>query len=235
MAHRFLLCAALVLTTGCATGKLQQRTDELEKSLSAIQRNQALSAARLDEINRLSHTVFLLQDRVEQMSLDMADLRAQNEALARKPVYPAPAAHAAPAKNVAVIATPPETGADAAGLYRDAYELLKVGDYATSGPKFQSLIDRYPDHELSDNAQYWLGEIDYARRDYRAALTSFGHVITRYPNGNKVPDALLKMAFCYIELGERDRARESLERIVRDFSWSEPARKARERLQTLGS
>jgi TolA-binding protein len=45
---------------------------------------------------------------------------------------------------------------------------------------------------------------------------------------------MLKMAFCQIELGEKAKAKETLQLLIRNFPWSEPARKAKERLQFLG-
>ncbi len=240
----FILCGLLV--TGCATGKTEQRVDNLEAQLTSLQRDQALARVRLDEINRLSQSVFILQDRVEQMSLELE--RAQTEIVAMdaqpaevpriEQVAPVKAPKAVKPANAPLATGPaPSKGVtrdDAVTAYREAYELLKNGDYVASRGQFMELLQRFPRHDLSDNAQYWLGEIDYVTRDYRGALKAFERVITEYPHGNKVPDALLKMAFCHQELGQNDLARSNLERILREFSWSDPAKKAKERLQLLG-
>ena len=39
----------------------------------------------------------------------------------------------------------------------------------------------------------------------------------KFPQGNKVPDALLKVAFCYLALGSARPARETLQEIIRNY------------------
>lgn len=224
---------------GCA-GRLDERVTTMEQQVAALQRDQALAVSRLDESNRVAQNVYLLQDRVEQMSLMLERMQSgvpeaegevpseapEVEAAPQLKYSPAPAPKAAPAPRVA--------GDDPVTMYRKAYDMLKAADYAGSSALFQQLIDRFPEHELADNAQYWLGEADYAQKNFRRALDEFKRVVDVYPHGNKVPDAMLKLAFCQIELGEKSKAKDTLQSLIRDFPWSEPARKAKERLQTLG-
>ena len=62
-----------------------------------------------------------------------------------------------------------------------------------------------PQSELSDNAQYWIGAARFARGDYHGALAAFRRTVERYPDANKVPDALYKMGQAFEEL-QRGRA-----------------------------
>lgn len=226
---------------GCA-GRLDERVTTMEQQVAALQRDQALAVSRLDESNRVAQNVYLLQDRVEQMSLMLERMQsgvpeAEGEVPSEAPeVEAAPQLKYSPAPKAKAKGAPQASVAndDPVTTYRKAYDLLKAADYAGSSALFQQLIDRFPDHELADNAQYWLGETDYAQKNYRRALDGFQRVVDVYPNGNKVPDAMLKLAFCQIELGEKSKAKETLQSLIRDFPWSEPARKAKERLQTLG-
>jgi TolA-binding protein len=58
-------------------------------------------------------------------------------------------------------------------------------------------------------------------------------VVTRYPRGNKVPDALLKLGYCQLQLGLRDAARKTLARVVADYPKSNPAALASAKLTEL--
>lgn len=246
MSRYLFAILALLWVSGCASAKTERRMDELEKQLSSIQRDQALSRDRLDEINRLGNSLFLLQDRFEVMSLeierledDIADL-AYGEPFAAAPIAtPAEPPRtetartaSAPARNEEVRA--PAKREDAVATYRKAFDLLMQADYDQAAPLFHDIVRDFPEHDLADNSLYWLAEIDYAKEKYRDAVRGFQRVLDEYPKGNKVPDALLKMAYSLLELGEHSTALQHLEQILSDYGWSDPAKHARERLDMLG-
>jgi len=117
--------------------------------------------------------------------------------------------------------------------YRQAHETLKGGDVAEARRLFREFVTEFPQHELADNAQYWVGECYYDQRDYETAVRAFRHVIESYPTGNKVPDALLKIGLAYLSLGDRSSAREVLAKVVEIFPESNAARIALERSKVL--
>lgn len=122
---------------------------------------------------------------------------------------------------------------DAAGTdYRAAVELVKAGKTADAVTALRAFLRSYPRHEYADNAQYWLGEAFYATKDYQHALVEFRATIETYPRGNKVPDALLKVGYCYTALGQTDKARAVLEQVVNLYPKSEPAALAAKRLES---
>ena len=124
-------------------------------------------------------------------------------------------------------------GAGAGNDYRLAVELVTSGQYAEGAAALRAFIARYPRHDFADNAQYWLGEASYAQKDYPHALAEFRAVIDGYPRGNKVPDALLKVGYCYLALGETDKSRAVLEQVVSLYPKTEPAATAAKRLESL--
>jgi tol-pal system protein YbgF len=117
--------------------------------------------------------------------------------------------------------------------YEQHLARLQAGDHDPAVRGFQDFLKDYPDHDLADNAQYWLGESMYDRKLYRDALAAFNAVVERYPRGNKVPDALLKLGFCHLALDEKDQARAALARVIDMFPRSHPAALAAERLESL--
>jgi tol-pal system protein YbgF len=126
-----------------------------------------------------------------------------------------------------------DRGAAAGNAYRAAVELVKSGDHAAGAAALRAFLSKHPRHAFADNAQYWLGEAHYAQKDYQSALTEFRTVIETYPRGNKVPDALLKVGYCYLALGQTERSRAVLEQVVNLYPKTEPAATAAKRLESL--
>ena len=127
---------------------------------------------------------------------------------------------------------PGERGGDAASEYRAAVDLVKAASYVDALAALRGFLARYPRHDYADNAQYWIGEVFYAQKDYARALSEFRKVVEVYPRGNKVPDALLKLGYCYQAMGQGDRARAMLEQVVNRYPKSEPAMLAAKRLES---
>jgi len=124
-------------------------------------------------------------------------------------------------------------GGDTAGAdYRAAVELVKAGKTTDAVTALRAFLKNYPRDEYADNAQYWLGEAFYASKDYQHALVEFRATIETYPRGNKVPDALLKVGYCYSALGQADKARAVLEQVVNLYPKTEPAALAAKRLES---
>jgi len=116
--------------------------------------------------------------------------------------------------------------------YRAAVELVKAGKSDEAIGALRAFLQHYPRNDYADNAQYWLGEVYYAQRDYQHALAEFRATIETYPRGNKVPDALLKVGFCYASLGQSDKAKAVLAQVINLYPKTEPAALAAKRLET---
>jgi tol-pal system protein YbgF len=115
-------------------------------------------------------------------------------------------------------------------VYRGALETLRAGHPEAALPQFRRFLDGNPRHDYADNAQYWIGECHYAEQQFAAAAHAFREVVERYPRGNKVPDAMLKLGFTLQALGDELGARAVLESLARAFPKHEAARLASERL-----
>ncbi|MFQ5742762.1 MAG: tetratricopeptide repeat protein [Acidobacteriota bacterium] len=79
---------------------------------------------------------------------------------------------------------------------------------------FQEYLRRYPDSEHADDALYWIGECQAAQDDHVGSRASFLNVTTRYPDADKVPDAMLRAALEAIELGRPRQAIRELRQLV---------------------
>jgi tol-pal system protein YbgF len=99
-------------------------------------------------------------------------------------------------------------------LYNDAYSKLSTGDFKASRDAFKKFLELFPQTEYSDNAQFWIGESYYREKRYEEAIVEFEEVIKKYPQGNKLPDALLKQAFSFIALNDTNSAKLLLQKII---------------------
>jgi len=77
---------------------------------------------------------------------------------------------------------------------------------------------------------YWIGEIRYGMKDFNGAAAKFKELLDEYPNGNKVPDAMLKLAYCYGSLSDKDNSISTLQKLVADYPDSDAARLAKQKL-----
>jgi len=126
------------------------------------------------------------------------------------------------------------SGAEAAQLYDQASQDLTQGRYRMAIQGFRDFVSRFPEEELADNAQYGVGECMFALSRFDSAAVEYAQVEARYPQGDKVPAALYKLALSQEKLGEERKARETLEDMVRRFPLSGEAHLARERLGAPG-
>jgi tol-pal system protein YbgF len=119
------------------------------------------------------------------------------------------------------------------GDYDKAYAAYLAHRYDEALPLFKAFVEKHPQHHLADNAQYWVGEIYYDTEDFPTAILAFQEVVTKYGNGNKAPDALLKIGFAYIALDDPENARIFLKRVVKNYPFSEAEAMARAKLKEL--
>jgi tol-pal system protein YbgF len=119
-------------------------------------------------------------------------------------------------------------------LYRRSLEALRGGRHVEAAAGFRDFLKQHPNHDFADNAQYWLGECYYDQKDYPMAMREFRRVVERYPQGNKVADALLKVGFAHLALGSTEAGRQTLEQVVRSYPRQEAAALASAKLAELG-
>ena len=133
----------------------------------------------------------------------------------------------------ATAAAPAAAAADPLAEYQRYVAALRGGNHEFASLGLRAFLDRHPRHDLADNAQYWLAESYYDRKQFALAQVEFQKAVDRYPRGNKKPDAMLKVAFCQLQLGKLAEGRAALQRLVTSFPDSSPAALARAKLEEL--
>ena len=158
---------------------------------------------------------------------------------------PAPAAGAAPATPAAVASTPPPTVAGTAPppsgatgsdtsteqrAYDAALDQFKAGNYPAAITGFNSVIKANPKGLLAPSAYYWIGNAQFAQRDYRNAIATQRQLVSQFPGNPKVPDALLNIATSQFEMNDAAASRRTLEDLIAKYPQSDAALKAKQRL-----
>ena len=110
------------------------------------------------------------------------------------------------------------------GYYRD-------GRYEEAIAGFKKFIKLYPESDLADNAQFWVGECHKTQRRYEEAILAYQGVINGYPKGNKVPSAMLHQAFTFEKINDKTTANLVFKKLLRNFPKTKEAEIARKRLE----
>lgn len=108
--------------------------------------------------------------------------------------------------------------------YEAALALVNDKQFDKALDALAGFLVRWPDHPYAENAMYWRGECYFARGELLRAAEQFEAVLSRF-NGNKAPDALLKLGMCHDRLGAPERAKDYWDRLRRDYPRSEAAKK----------
>lgn len=261
--RQVLLIAMAVLMAGCATrSDLQDMESSLAEELRAVRAGQdsvirevtSLRTALVDslsarersalsdrsEINRrfreLEEQLGRLTALVGETQRVLTDLQSRASA--------APAQTQAPEEGAGdpdTTATDDTAGAsgeggatdDAGRLYEASLQQFRRESYETARTGLQEFLDRFPDHELAPDAQYYVAETYAEAGEPSAALEAYARVLQLYPNSNRAPAALYASGMIELDRGNEDDARSFFTRVVRGYGDSDEAELARERLEEI--
>ncbi len=114
-----------------------------------------------------------------------------------------------------------------------ALAIFRKGEFAPAQTAFGNFLKRYPQTGYRPVALFWLGNAQYALRNYRDAVTNFRSLVQADPEHVRAPEAVLAIANCQVELKDVKAARKTLEDLVKAYPQSEAASVAKERLTKL--
>ena len=115
-----------------------------------------------------------------------------------------------------------------------ALAALRKSDFAGAQAGFVGLIKQYPQTGYRSSALFWLGNAQYASRNYKEAITNFRSLVTADPQHLRAPEALLSIANCQGELKDTKASRRTLEELLKSYPQSEAAGVAKERINKGG-
>jgi TolA-binding protein len=122
---------------------------------------------------------------------------------------------------------PPSAGPSSGDLYRAAYSDYMAGKSPLAASEFGDLIKAYPDDNLSGNAYFYLGEMDFRNDRETSAIKNYDHVLEHYPNNAKIPAAHLHKGEALLTLKQTDAGVRELRALVQRFPASPEAAQAK--------
>ncbi len=217
---------------------LRQRVEVLRGE--SDQARQALAA----EISVLGNSLLDLKRQIELLKADIATLRGSNEQMTRelseiqrqqKDQLQAIQSRFSKLEPVTVQLDGVEFQADQAETrdYQAALSVFRNGDFVNAQRLFSAFVARHPASGYVVPALFWLGNAQYATRDYKEAMVNFRLLIAKDPEHVRAPEAVLSVANCQLELKDSKGARKTLTDLISAYPRSEAAVAAKERLATL--
>jgi tol-pal system protein YbgF len=245
---------AFLLLCGCVT---PQEFHVLRSDVDKLKRGAAATAPASDEwggkstsgdrVAELGAEVEGLRDEVSRLQGEVSTLKQELE---RRGGAPAAGGAAAPAEGGAGVAAvqPAPAGTDAAPAeeirdYEEAFRRYRSGDYPGAVDRFQVFLQTHPSSAYADNALFWMGESYFKLNDFEQAAVAFDKVVKRFPDGNKVPDALYRQGVSLIEIGNRTKQQKTygpaacqiFRRIADEYPNSDRVSEARRQLEKCPS
>ena len=218
--------------------EVRQRVDALQQA------NQRAGERSGNEVSQLRRSLLDLQGQIQTLQSDLAKMRGQNEQLQKdvadiqqrqKEIVKATDERLRQFEPISVTVDGKEFKADPAEKrdFEAALAVFRSGKFPEAGTSFGNFIRQYPQSGYVPSARFWLGNSQYATRDYPAAVTNFKAILASAPDHQRAPEAALSIANCQVELKDTRAARKTLEDLIRVYPQSEAAAAARERLTRL--
>jgi tol-pal system protein YbgF len=212
--------------------RMSGTVDNLQKTL---QQQNTDSAGKVDQVSgqvqALHDSVDELKARLAKVSKQLDDIQAAQQNITNPPggtpggpsgpggVAPGSAQNQAP---------PPDV------LYNNGLGDFNAGKNDLAGQEFTQFLQVYGNNDLAGNAQFYLGEIDYRKGNFQAAIQDYNKVLDQYPGGNKGAAAQLKKGFAFLELGQKDAGVKELQSLIARYPKTPEAIQAKDRLSKLG-
>jgi tol-pal system protein YbgF len=233
----------LIEQSSDTVNKLNNTMAGLQKSVQDVQAN---SGTRLDtmstQLQGLSDNLEEIKSRIGKLNQQLVDVQNSVQSIDARLAGGSPTtapAGSAPAPSPGgsptganVPPSGPPVSADT--LYSNGLRDLTSGKYDLAQSEFQDYLKYYGDTDLASNAQYWLGEIAYAQKNYELAVQQYDKVINNYPKSFKLQSAHYKRGVALLELGQKNAGIKELREVVKRYPGTEEERRARAKLKDMG-
>ncbi len=129
--------------------------------------------------------------------------------------------------RAAAAAKPPPPAPAPTATYEGAQKAFAEKRYDDAIQMFQALLDAGTPEDLADNCHYWVGESFFGKKDFKEAVKHF-EMVFQYKNSEKKGDAYFMLGRSYEMLGDKAKAKESFEKVVKDYPTNNNVAKAKE-------
>lgn len=117
--------------------------------------------------------------------------------------------------------------------YDLAMEAFRKGDFSAAQTALAGFVQKYAQSGFLPSALFWLGNAEYANRDYKESMAHFRQMLSLAPSHPRSPEAMLAISNVQIELKDLKGARKTLEDLMKAYPSAEAASTAKDRLARL--
>lgn len=239
-AHSLVSWAIVCLCISSAHAALFEDDEARRAILDLRQRVERQS----NEIQQVQRSLLDQQNQFEALNAEIARLRGEKEQLSQelrqqqdltKSVNLAVEERLRKFEPIKVKVDGIEFLAEPAEIksFEDALGIFRKGDFVAASTSLTDFTRRYPSSGYSAAALFWLGNAQYANRDYKEAIRNFSALLSRSSEHPRAAESMLSIANCQLELKDIKAARKTLEDVTKNYPQSEAASAARERLARL--
>ena len=216
---------------------LRESQERILNQINDLRREIQMIQGRLDEDSYRAEKALrdasterdLLRTEIGELKTSLNELAAKVEVLSQ--ASPAPSASKGESGGGEVKPQPQQKTPEM--RYQEALDLLNGGKFKEAREAFESFLEAYPSMELSDNAQFWLAESYYREKNFEDAILAYERLIKKFPKSDKVPGAMLKQAYAFRELGDRNTTQVILKTLKSRFPDSREAEIADKELKKM--
>ena len=117
--------------------------------------------------------------------------------------------------------------------YDNALAVFRTGDFAAAQSSLLGFLLSYPSSGYASSALFWLGNAQYATKDYKESMINFRKLLNIAPLHTRAPEAMLAISNCLVELKDLKAARKAMEDLIKAHPNSDAAQTAKDRLSRL--
>jgi tol-pal system protein YbgF len=213
---------------------LRQKLDVTQQGLKS----------QVDDIAVLRRALFELQNQIEALKAEQSALRGANEQLLReltdiqlkqKDVLQTVDTRLSKFEPVKVVLDGLEFPADPAEKreFETSLAVFRTGDFAAAQNSLLSFLRKYPTSGYASSTLFWLGNAQYATKDYKESIVNFRKLLSIAPQHARAAEAMLAISNCLVELKDIKAAKKAMEDLVKQYPTSEAAQTAKDRLARL--
>jgi TolA-binding protein len=222
---------AVISLMACSSNKVLEENPSLEKQILELQNAQNSIAGKIEDLNRQ------IEGLKEQLgSVSHPTGAAPNPAFSKSPVHSPPLPVEKISEGVVPLRDETRKGergkvlTPAEKLYREVVIDTKKGDLVKAGKGVESMLKRFKDAPITNNALYFYAEGLYEKGDYTKSSEEFEKLYKLFPDGNKAVAALYMLALSYQKLGHPTEAQETFENILTVYPGSREALEAQQQI-----
>lgn len=214
---------------------------DLRQKLEIAQQN---AKSQVDEIGTLRKALFDIQNQLDGLKSEQSVLRGANEQLLKelseiqlrqKDVLQSVDSRLSKFEPIKVVLDGLEFQADPAEKkeFEASLAVFRTGDFAASQTTLLGFLRKYPTSGYASSALFWLGNAQYATKDYKESIVNFRKLLSIAPQHARAPEAMLAISNCLVELKDLKAAKKAMEELIKLYPTSDAAQTAKDRLARL--